>query len=376
MPEKLDPFAALGLPATASEAEIRKAFRKLSLALHPDKARDVPADVAAARFHAVKVAYDELMDPAARAAAAEKSRVERAQNERRQAFEGKRKAMADELERDEREGARRRTQGRREAQAREETLARLKEEGRRLREEGQRAREEAAAEGLAKQQAPAAAQQAAPAEEQGPELGPLDLTVRLRFPAEQYAALSGADAPSSSSPLATPLARALSARFGALQHLALSTPKAGKREATALATFATLDAAYAAVCAGAELRCAVDAASALLEDVHVQWAAAEKGKGRSKDSGEPQRIAWLRERGKLGAPAKPAAPPAPEEDLPPGWARPEPKEQAAAPSFSFSMPASASSTLTDDYEAATLLRMRETARRRAEERIRQEEAGA
>jgi hypothetical protein len=40
------------------------------------------------------------------------------------------------------------------------------------------------------------------------------------------------------------------------------------------------------------------------------------------------------------------------------------------------MPASASSTLTDDYEAATLLRMRETARRRAEERIRQEEAGA
>jgi len=178
MPEKLDPFAALGLPATASEAEIRKAFRRLSLALHPDKARDVPADVAAARFHAVKVAYDELMDPAARAAAAEKSRAERAQNERRQAFEGKRKAMADELERDEREGARRRTQGRRDAQAREERLARLKEEGRRLREEGQRAREGAAAEGLAKQQAPAAAQQAAPAEQQGPELGECERRMR------------------------------------------------------------------------------------------------------------------------------------------------------------------------------------------------------
>ena len=65
MPPRRDPYAVLGVPRTASPADIRAAYRRLALAHHPDKAggggdRDAFAEAAAA--HAV------LADPASRAA--------------------------------------------------------------------------------------------------------------------------------------------------------------------------------------------------------------------------------------------------------------------------------------------------------------------
>jgi curved DNA-binding protein CbpA len=72
-----DPYEVLGLPSPASappgappptDADIRRAFRRLALVKHPDKARGKSAAAAAAEFDALQKAYDALTDGAARAA--------------------------------------------------------------------------------------------------------------------------------------------------------------------------------------------------------------------------------------------------------------------------------------------------------------------
>jgi curved DNA-binding protein CbpA len=71
-----DPYAVLGLPSPAtypsapppSDADIRRAFRRLALVKHPDKQRGKNAATAAAEFDTLQKAYDALCDEAARAA--------------------------------------------------------------------------------------------------------------------------------------------------------------------------------------------------------------------------------------------------------------------------------------------------------------------
>ncbi len=60
-----DPYAALGLAKTASDAEIKKAYRKIARTCHPDLAPDDPK--AEAKFKAASAAYDLLKDPKTRA---------------------------------------------------------------------------------------------------------------------------------------------------------------------------------------------------------------------------------------------------------------------------------------------------------------------
>lgn len=60
-----DPYETLGLKATASEADIKKAHRKLVRTSHPDINPDDPE--AEARFVKISAAYDLLKDPATRA---------------------------------------------------------------------------------------------------------------------------------------------------------------------------------------------------------------------------------------------------------------------------------------------------------------------
>ncbi|HYF56453.1 MAG TPA: J domain-containing protein [Salinarimonas sp.] len=60
-----DPYDVLGVPRSASEAEIKKAFRRLAKAHHPDQNQDDPK--ATARFSEVNQAYEILGDAARRA---------------------------------------------------------------------------------------------------------------------------------------------------------------------------------------------------------------------------------------------------------------------------------------------------------------------
>lgn len=60
-----DPYASLGLTKTASDADIKKAYRKIARTSHPDlKPDDAKAE---ARFKAASAAYDLLKDPETRA---------------------------------------------------------------------------------------------------------------------------------------------------------------------------------------------------------------------------------------------------------------------------------------------------------------------
>lgn len=59
-----DLYALLGVSASADDAELRRAWRRLALQLHPD----VAGDEMTARFQRIAEAYGVLSDPAARAA--------------------------------------------------------------------------------------------------------------------------------------------------------------------------------------------------------------------------------------------------------------------------------------------------------------------
>ena len=60
-----DPYATLGVSRSASEKDIKSAYRKLAKELHPDRNKDNPK--AAERFSEVTRAYDLLSDAGKRA---------------------------------------------------------------------------------------------------------------------------------------------------------------------------------------------------------------------------------------------------------------------------------------------------------------------
>ena len=60
-----DYYASLGLLRGASEADIKKAYRKLAHKYHPDVSKEAGAE---ARFKEIAEAYQTLKDPRKRAA--------------------------------------------------------------------------------------------------------------------------------------------------------------------------------------------------------------------------------------------------------------------------------------------------------------------
>lgn len=80
-----DPYRLLGVPRTASDGDIRKAFRKLAKELHPDARPDDPA--AAERFKKISQAYD-LLGDADKRAKFDRGEIDAAGEPRRPAYSG------------------------------------------------------------------------------------------------------------------------------------------------------------------------------------------------------------------------------------------------------------------------------------------------
>lgn len=297
-----DSFRVLSLPPTATEAEIKKAYRKLSLRYHPDKAgKDVDPIKAAARFHEINLAYETLMDPAARARAVQRNAEDAAKRERQEQYQGRRRQMADELERNEQQALRKRQEADQAARERIAKIAELQAESRRLIR-----RKQQEADDKTRQTNEAAAEKRRKEEERAkteiePELHPLDKTVRVQFPTSQLPQLTASASgllAAPSDPLTTPLAKTLQCQFGELEHLQFQLPASGKkikRELMALATFKTLASAWQAVATGGEMRC-----TGLLEECFIGWAQyIRSSESKEKVYIEPKRVSWYKQRGIL-----------------------------------------------------------------------------
>ncbi|KAF2135577.1 uncharacterized protein K452DRAFT_239124, partial [Aplosporella prunicola CBS 121167] len=62
-PPTLNPYATLGISATASHVEIKQAYRRLALLHHPDKN---PRPDATEQFQRISAAWELLSDPTKR----------------------------------------------------------------------------------------------------------------------------------------------------------------------------------------------------------------------------------------------------------------------------------------------------------------------
>ncbi|XP_045499888.1 dnaJ homolog subfamily C member 17 [Colias croceus] len=139
--EELDLYTILDVKLTASESEIKKAYRKKALLCHPDKNPDNPK--AAETFHELSRALEILTDKAARDAYDKVIRAKEAAKLRHRELDSKRQKLKEDLERREREANISSTKVLTDEQKLAAEIARLQKEGSKLlQEEQQRVKEE------------------------------------------------------------------------------------------------------------------------------------------------------------------------------------------------------------------------------------------
>ncbi|KAI5888469.1 DnaJ-domain-containing protein, partial [Schizophyllum commune H4-8] len=132
---EVNPYELLSLGSEATDQDIRTAYRKLSLKVHPDRVGNPDA---ARKFHELNQAYELLLDPLRRMALDAKVRLKEAKAQRFKQYDSKRKAMVEELEERERAFKKAKMEQQKEEVARWHETEKIKEEGKRLREERQR----------------------------------------------------------------------------------------------------------------------------------------------------------------------------------------------------------------------------------------------
>ncbi|KAG9024371.1 hypothetical protein FS837_005392, partial [Tulasnella sp. UAMH 9824] len=232
--EDINPYELLEIEPIATEAEIKKAYRQKSLKVHPDRHPNNPQ--AAQKFHELNTAYELLLDPTRRTALDTKLNAQQAKKLRFAAYDNKRKAMMEELEKSEREFKKSRVDAQREVQRRQQEEEMIKEEGRRLMREKQKAMSKLAEE--------KGKQKAKEEDAEAPSTGPLDTTVRLKFSPVNHAELAKLEN-----------IAALLRRFGPLDAASIvlsikpnkKNPSKPPKHATALVPFSKVDGAFAAV---------------------------------------------------------------------------------------------------------------------------------
>ncbi|KAH8108794.1 DnaJ-domain-containing protein [Phellopilus nigrolimitatus] len=358
-----NPYELLNVGLEATDQEIKSAYRKLSLKVHPDRNRNNPD--AAQKFHELNQAYELLLDPLRRLALTSSVRTKEARKARYSKYDQKRKNLQEELEERERALKKQKLGKAKEAREREQENERIKEAGRKLREEK--------GEEALKKQAESNAKIADEEEEEDdvPPLGQLDTTIKLKYSLSSRPSLNTASALSS-----------LLSQFGEIDTssivLSLKPPKKAPtkppKSGTALVPFKQIGGAFAAACASGTER--------------------TRAGGRRGDVGgrkEPPILEWLKKQGRLSA-----EPPTERESArssPPTVSQKSEPEilskasklpgSSAFSSFpdSFSSAPEPPTTQTTapnlpglDYESLTLMRLRQAERNRLEQEIREQEA--
>ena len=129
----VDFYALLGdtLHPGSTTQEISRAYRRTALKLHPDHNRDDASAVE--KFHALQIAYDVLSDAAAKAAYDNARTAREARKRASEMFDGKRRAMKEDLERREGGALKRKREEADAEEMLEREIRRLAEDGRRRR---------------------------------------------------------------------------------------------------------------------------------------------------------------------------------------------------------------------------------------------------
>ncbi|GAA5843231.1 hypothetical protein JCM3766R1_006631 [Sporobolomyces carnicolor] len=195
--EDIDYYGLLGLEQTATLQEIKTAYRKKSLKVHPDRNPDNPE--AARLFHELRVAADLLSDPTQRASFDNLLNARNARKLRFSALDNKRKAMAQDLEQREKDFKRQKGEEDLAARQKQSELERLKEEGRKLRESREKdaQRKEAEETKLRKEQERERKEVERRMQNHRDgivELGPLDKTLKIKWLKSLHPDLASVDA--------------------------------------------------------------------------------------------------------------------------------------------------------------------------------------
>ena len=124
----MDPYRVLGLEPRAdlTEGEIKKAYRRKALVLHPDKRKESERETAQREFDQLQKAYDILLDPEARAALEGLAKARAARAAKNEQQDAKRRKLREDLERRERAAERGRNEEEEAKQRLAAELARLK----------------------------------------------------------------------------------------------------------------------------------------------------------------------------------------------------------------------------------------------------------
>ncbi|XP_052001455.1 dnaJ homolog subfamily C member 17 [Xyrauchen texanus] len=133
---QMDLYALLGVESTATEKQIKKAYRQRALSCHPDKNPDNPK--AADLFHQLSQALEVLTDAAAKAAYDKVRAAKKQAEERNRKLDDKRKKIKLDLETREKWAETQKSEDVKITRTLEEEIARLREEGSRELQEQQR----------------------------------------------------------------------------------------------------------------------------------------------------------------------------------------------------------------------------------------------